>query len=157
MGAGGAGTPGTSGGGGVKNPCPPGKPCGKVTPHFRQKAACAGFSVPQPGQNMKSFLRKNEAARLSPCRGPQARDVYGPRPYKAQSRAMLRTIMTTAVVQATAFSKRELTWVPMSSGLLMSRSMNSRTKGNRMPFSTWEKIVTLSNGNPGHRMTPAPP
>ena len=48
---------------------------------------------------------------------------------------------TTVVTQATALNARPLTWSPMRSSRLMSRSMKTRTNGSAMPLATWERNI----------------
>ena len=57
------------------------------------------------------------------------------------------------VAQAMMLKKREFTWRPISSRLLMSSSMATSTKGSTAPFTTCERIVIFTSGRLGHRMT----
>src|SRR5215471_14660257 len=75
---------------------------------------------------------------------------------KVQNQAAVSTIITTVVTQATPLNKREFTYSPIRSFLLISSSMKIRTNGRTIPFTTCERIAILTSGKPGIRTT-APP
>src|SRR5262249_26791111 len=68
----------------------------------------------------------------------------------------LSTIITAAVLHATQLKNLEFTYLPIRLVLLISKSMNTSTKGSRTPLKTCESTGILSSGNLGSRITAAP-